>query len=233
MNERMVGTPIRGREFSACGPPRRFFWLFAATLSCLLFTACDLQMPFKPMATAVPLLAGRLLPWSEGTVVEGRRVVLCRSLGDPREGICRLQKKAVTTDSQGQFQFFGLEEGTYFILYDSGLSDFELAMEHWGGQLLYFGDRVWLKEFLGVDLDQENLELHVPEGISFSPHGGWLSSYCALTLSVGRSPFIIAHDMEIAREEHRLRCLVPELVPGQTRWVEFQVASFVENMIEG
>ena len=99
-------------------------------------------------------------------------------------------------------------------------------MDRWAGQELRFGDTEWLSEFLEVDLDTEPVEFRVPEGISHSPHQGWLTHYCTLTLSVGSSPFIIAHDMEKAQQDRELRCFVVEIVRDRPVSIEIQAAYF-------
>lgn len=138
-------------------------------------------------------------------------------------------KTATNTDDEGHFTISGLPTGTYFILYDSGLSEFDEAMDRWGGEVLRFGDMDWLSEFLDVDLKTEPVEFRVPEGISRSPHEGWLTHYCTLTLSIGDSPFIVAHDIELAQTERELRCLKVDVTPGKPVFIEVQAAYFGER----
>ena len=169
---------------------------------------------------------GTLIPWGKGSPVEDRHVTLCRLQDEPEGGLCELMPSAAITDSVGRFELPSVPTGKYFILYDSGLEDFDQAMKEWGGKTLSFGDTDWLSDFLGVDLAAEPVEFRVPEDISHSPHEGWLNHYCTLTLSVGRSPFIIAHDMELAQESRLLSCLIVDVSPGATVDVEIQAAYY-------
>lgn len=201
----------------------RFFLLLIVIIA---LSACGPQILSPEAPTQTVSILGRLRPWRAGTPISGRRVTLCRSQGDPRDGLCTLLEGAVTTDRQGRFQMYDVPAGTYFVLYDSGLSDFDAAMAKWGGKELHFGDREWLADFLGVASSDNGLEYRVPEGISLSPHAGWLSSYCLLTLLVGESPFIIAHDLESASHERELHCALIDVAPGQMTRVDVQVLYF-------
>ena len=192
----------------------------------IALVACQSQILSPDKPTQAVSVIGILRPWTAGTPVSGRRVTLCHSQGDPREGVCTLQEDAVTTDQQGRFQMYGVPVGTYFVLYDSGLSDFDEALAEWGGKMLQFGSQEWLAEFLGVNLSEDGFEYRVPEGISFSPQAGWLSSYCLLTLLVGESPFIIAHDLESASHDRELHCALIDVAPGQAAKVDVQVLYF-------
>ncbi len=190
----------------------------------LLIGACTettepAEMPFAE-------LEGRVTPWGSKSHVEGRKIVLCQTTGEAKDGDCVLSKTASTTDITGKFTVFEVQAGNYFLLYDSGLSDFEQAMERWGGQTLRFGEADWLSEFLGVDVNSEPVEFRVPEGISHSPHEGWLNHYCTITLSIGNSPFIVAHDMLLAESERELRCQKIDITPGQVQTIVLQVAYF-------
>jgi len=198
-------------------------WLGFSFLIALICSSCRIDFLADPSPTPVPELTGKLVPWTATSPIDGRHVLLCQSLGDPRQGNCLLMDSAIESDKYGRFAFYGVEIGTYFIMYDSGLSDFDSAMTQWGGQVLHFGDRVWLSEFLGVDLNEDEIELRVPDGISLSPHTDWLSSYGVLTLMLGNSPFIIAHDMEKARDSKELQCQIVQISPGKTINVQFRV----------
>jgi hypothetical protein len=178
--------------------------------------------------TEIPIaeLVGRVTPWGSKSHVEGRKIVLCQRTGEPTEGECVLSKTASTTDKAGDFTASEVQAGSYFLLYDSGLSDFDQAMDRWGGQTLRFNDPDWLSEFLGVDVNSEPVEFRVPEGISHSPHEGWLNHYCTITLSIGNSPFIVAHDMLLAESERDIRCQQVDITPGQVQTIVLQVAYF-------
>ena len=208
---------------------RSVFFFLALVILGGVPDACQ-PLPLTPETYAPEVsVLGVFRPWTADTPVANRRVTLCGSQGDPRDGVCTLMESSVTTDRQGRFQIYDVPTGTYFLLYDSGLSDFDEALEEWGGKTLHFGDQEWLSEFMGVDLSDDDFEYRVPEGISFSPHAGWLSSYCLLTLLVGESPFIIAHDLEQASHERELHCALINVLPGQPARVDLQVLYFGEQ----
>ena len=200
--------------------------LFALIVISIAQAACVPRILQSETPTPTVSIIGRLRPWATGTPIAGRRVALCRSQGDPREGFCDLMQNVETTDQQGRFQFYDMPPGTYFLLYDSGLSDFDEALARWGGETLHFGDQEWLSDFLDVDLSSDGYEYRLPEGISYSPQAGWLSSYCLLTLMVGESPFILAHDLESASHDRELHCALIDVAPGQTAKVDVQVLYF-------
>lgn len=179
--------------------------------------------------TAIPQIQGMLVPWGTNSPVGGRYVVLCQLSGPPQDGECLLMETAAETDYTGAFNISGVNEGSYFVLYDSGLSDFQKALEEWGGETLTFADMDWLSEFLDLDLRTDPVELRVPEGISHSPHEGWLTHYCTLTLLVGNSPFIVAHDMDWAQEERDLQCLIVDVRLGEREDITVQAAYFGGN----
>lgn len=190
--------------------------------------ACNSRIQASETSATAISIIGVLRPWTAGTPIARRRVALCRSQGDPRDGLCDLMPGTVETDRQGRFQFYGVPAGTYFLMYDSGLSDFDAAVEEWAGKTLRFGDQEWLSDFLRVDLSEGAFEYRLPESISLSPNVDWLSTYCLLTLSVGESPFIIAHDLESASHDRELHCALVNVVPGQTAKVDVQVLYFGE-----
>lgn len=195
-------------------------------LSSIFQAACSLQTVSPETPTVTVSIVGVLRPWTADTPIAGRHVALCKSQGDPRDGLCELLPHTVDTDRQGRFQFYDVPAGTYFLLYDSGLSDFDEAMAKWGGKTLHFGDQEWLSDFLGVDFSSGEIEYRMPEGISLSPDVDWLSSYCLLTLLVGESPFIIAHDLESVSHDRELHCAVINVLPDQTSRVDVQVLYF-------
>jgi hypothetical protein len=190
--------------------------------------ACTSQILQSSTPTAVVNIIGVLRPWTDSVPVEARRIALCRSQGDPRDGLCELISETATTDGQGRFHISGIPTGAYFLLYDSGLNDFDEAMAKWAGQTLHFGDQDWLSDFLGVDLTGDSIDYRTPEGISLATDVDWLSSYCLLTLLVGESPFIIAHDLQSASHDQELHCAVINVMPGQTSRVDVQVLYFGE-----
>jgi hypothetical protein len=196
----------------------------------VILTACSDVSFWKPHASPEPAgnVTGTVHAWVEGTPVSGRHIVLCRSQADPREGNCDLMDRSAETDFFGRFQLDDVPQGTYFVLYDSGLSDFHQAMERWGGETLNFGNREWLTEFLGVDPDNEEPSFRIPEGIEISPHDDWLRPYCMLTLLVGNSPFIIAHDLDRIQDVEELTCELLVVFADDTAEVDIQVIQFDE-----
>ena len=188
--------------------------------------ACNPQTASPETPTATVSIITVLRPWTADTPIAGRHVALCQSQGDPRNGLCELLPHTVDTDHQGRFQFYDVPAGTYFLLYDSGLSDFDEAMARWGGKTLHFGNEEWLSDFLGVDLSQGEVDYRMPEGITLSPNVDWLSSYCLLTLLVGESPFIIAHDLQSVSHDRELHCALVTVLPGQTARVDVDVLYF-------
>lgn len=195
-------------------------------LGSILQAACNPRILTSATPTATVGIIGVLKPWTISTPIAGRHLALCRSLGDPRDGLCELMPRTVETDRQGRFQFYDVPAGTYFLLYDSGLSDFDKAMARWGGETLRFGDQAWLSDFLSVDFSEGEINYRMPEGISLSPDVDWLSSYCLLTLLVGESPFIIAHDLQSVSHDRELHCALINVIPGQTARVDVQVLYF-------
>ncbi|HSG18550.1 MAG TPA: hypothetical protein VLE70_19810, partial [Anaerolineae bacterium] len=198
-------------------------FLLALVILGVAQVACQPSLLVPEAQSPEVSVLGLFRPWTAETPVADRRVALCGGLGDPRDGLCTLMEDSVTTDRQGRFQFYDVPAGIYFLLYDSGLSDFDEALAKWGGKTLHFGDQEWLSEFLEVDLSDDDFEYRIPEGISFSPQAGWLSSYCLLTLLVGESPFIIAHDLEQASHDRELHCALVNVLPDQPAKVDIQV----------
>ena len=199
-------------------------------LSVLCLTACDMFSVYKRPrpATTEPggAISGTVTPWTEGTPIAGRHIALCRSLGDPRSGRCELLPQSAETNQLGHFIIDDIPPGTYFILYDSGLSYFDKSLARWGGEVLHFGDKVWLSEFLSVDLESQDPTFRIPDGIEVTPHENWLRPYCVLTLLVGDSPFIIAHDLDRVKQDGELSCKLVTVESSSLQTVEIQVIIF-------
>lgn len=194
----------------------------------LTIVGCVNEIPWKTAPTPEPggTVQGTLHAWVDGAPIKDRHIVLCRSQGDPREGNCDLMNRAVDTDFFGRFEIADVPQGTYFVLYDSGLSDFNEALDRWGGETLHFGSLAWLSDFLGVDLENEEPTFRIPQGIEISPHDDWLRPYCVVTLLVGNSPFIIAHDLELVKTEEVVSCELLTVEVDTTVQVDLQVIQF-------
>lgn len=172
----------------------------------------------------VPAVSGTLGPWRDSTPIAGRRIVLCQVIEEGGGG-CVLMESAVTSDDQGRFEVYDVPPGEYFILYDSGLSDFDEAMERWGGQTFRWFDDEWLDEYFGLYVEGQWAELHIPEGVS--PGSDRIFAYCQFALLIGDSPFVLAHVLGQAFQDERiLEPVMVEVTEGQTSQVEFQVVYF-------
>lgn len=191
-----------------------------------MMSACAGGLPFKRAESPAGSVSGKLHPWTPNIPIANRRITLCRTIGDPTDGNCELLATAVVSDENGRFRFDNVPEGIYYVLYDSGMSDFDAALQKWGGRSLHFGNREWLIEFLGADPDDGWVSYRLPEGIFPTPHDGWLSHYCGLTLLIGQSPFIIAHDMDLARDQRQLHCFLVEVKSGANSQIDLSVTYF-------
>jgi hypothetical protein len=179
-----------------------------------------------PTPTLVPAVKGTLEPWTDDTPIAGRHIVACQIV---KEGECALMESAVTSNDQGEFEIYGMPRGEYFFLYDSGLSDFDEAMERWGGQVFGFFDSEWLNEYFGLYAPPgEWVEFHVPEGVSITDTER-LFAYCQFSLMLGKSPFVLAHVIGQEFQDNRvLEPVTVDIAEGQTSQVEFQVVYYGE-----
>lgn len=196
---------------------------FAALLVAGLMAACQpAPQPTPETPTPIPpaVIEGQLTPpisetdTTEATVSQ-RRVALCALDEDtPDSTSCTLQPPVTTTDPEGSFRFDDVEPGSYLLLYDSGLGEFDAAVGQWTDETLYPGDWPWLRdEFLELEPDASTI-VHVPGGL---PEGATLSrgEYGTQTLMLDDSPFIIAHSVGVEDEQTLLDLITIRAEPGQ------------------
>ena len=193
-------------------------------LALSVLKACDMPWTVPPPRTGG--IVGRLEPWNGQELVTHRYVALCRQIQDARPGECDLMQRATVTDATASFSFENVPVGTYFLMLESGVGDFEAMLNEWGGKRLHLGDPVWLSDFLNVNLEEEWQTLLIPEGVPWSPHRHWLREYCRLTLMIDQSPIIIAHDLDLAAESRQLHCLLVTVKPDLTRSVTVKAPWF-------
>jgi len=148
--------------------------------------------------------------------IAGRKVALCQLLGSQEfeEGLtrtpveCTLLETVAVSDEKGHFEFRDVSPGIYLLFYDSGLSDFDVAVEEWAGKTLRIGDTEWLLgSFLANDkpkmpLFSELAHYMVMQGMEKT------QQYMALHLMVGQSPFILAHDVDRVIKEDEISIIL-------------------------
>jgi formylglycine-generating enzyme required for sulfatase activity len=179
--------------------------------------------PVPPTATPLPAVSGVLVPWKEGTPISGRQIVLCQIDGDPEDipVDCILIESATITDKRGRFQISRVPPGMYFVFYDSGLSDFGAGLERWGGQRIEFGNAEWRQnEYLE---GEEWVDTHLPPGMSLTAENyNWAIAYMSVTLLMGKSPFVVAHDIGKALK-YDFDPVIIDVTKGQPVQVEIPV----------
>lgn len=188
--------------------------------------------PVPPTAVPVPSVSGRLTPWGEDTPIADRHVVLCRIVGERQElpADCVLLESAVVSGEDGRFQLYDVPPGAYYVLYDSGRSDFDDGLERWGGQTFSWDDSEWQVELFGVEESDDGWVLTLmPQGYEVDANVDFLLSYFPATLLLGDSPFIIAHDIRQSVEEKVLELVVVDVTEGLPSTVEFPVLKFGEG----
>lgn len=190
--------------------------LFIAILAVLVMAACQ-PVPTPPPTTPTPepaaVVEGRLSPPSPGAAVEGIPVALCRVSASG--GACELRAPAAYTVAAGEFRFEDVSPGAYLLVYGSGAGDFEAALARWAGALLRPGDWPWLRdEFLMLGEGAEPA-VHVPAQVARDALFG-RGSYGTLTLQVGKSPFVVAHDITAVDGAAQAELLAVQVPPGET-----------------
>jgi len=134
---------------SACGPGLMFGPTVTPTqTSTPTSTSTSTPLPTATAtSTPVPLPPhGTLIPATTNAEIADRSLVLCKQEhAGAIDLTCVLQTTYVTSDASGHFQFGkDLADGSYFLFYDSGWTDFQAGMKQWGGQEIHVGDLKWL-----------------------------------------------------------------------------------------
>ncbi|MGB2895045.1 MAG: hypothetical protein WBB65_02630 [Anaerolineales bacterium] len=176
-----------------------------------------------------PSVSGMLTPWGEDIPIAGRQVVLCHIVGEGQElpADCVLWESAVVSGENGEFEFYDVPAGAYYVLYDSGRGDFDAGLERWGGQTFSWDDSEWQKELFWEEAPDDGMaQLLVPRGYELNDDWEFLLAYFPATLMLGDSPFIVAHDTGQAVEDHVLELVVVEVTEELPGSVEFPVLEF-------
>lgn len=146
-------------------------------------------------------IEGTILPFNEHPV-DNRQVALCKIETDygyveiPIN--CVLQEFSAVSDEDGEFTFRGVPEGSYLVLYDSGLGDFDAGMEKYAGQTIKIGDTDWVYDEFGDEFGvQIPLFVEAEQFIEINTFETY-QSYTISMLMVKDSPFVVAHDTPTA-----------------------------------
>lgn len=111
---------------------------------------------------------------------------------------CTLLETVAVSDQNGFFEFKEIPLGNYLLFYDSGLSDFDVAVGKWAGKTLRISDRKWLLESF-LETDKSEISLHLfKESANLLAMQGMerTQQYLMATFMIGNSPFILAHDVD-------------------------------------
>lgn len=160
----------------------------------LLLLLCVVNLVLSGCGSSQPTIVGEIVEYGEYPIV-GRKIALCQIPDSEDFESCTLLETVAVSDEKGLFEFRDLTAGAYILFYDSGLSDFDAAMEKWAGQSIRIGDTKWL---LDSFLEEDNPRLPL-----FSELANLLATrgmertqfYMALNFMLGDSPFILAHDV--------------------------------------
>ena len=200
--------------------------LVASPRSILKSFNAELNATLSP--SQVVKITGRVQPWANEPIA-GRNLVLCELLDETSPIYpCRVTSYTAITDGEGRFEITEVMPGRYLILYDSGLGDFAQRLRLWESKDIQVGDLEWL---------MDNLFRDEPDRTFIVCRGMYDFYYYhfELTLGAGGSPFMVAHDVEMAiayKESKRttlppaaFRPVVVQTEQGHSSNIEFPIFS--------
>jgi hypothetical protein len=177
---------------------------------------------------------GKLNPWSTQPITD-RQIVLCKlSETHPLSPYhCHLTSFSATSDQAGKFSITNVDPGRYFVLYDTGMADFEEGLSFWEGKELEPGIKAWEKEhFDHLYQCGEDLIFILPNEVT-DPRRSFYFHRTQYVFNRCGTYFLIAHDIETALsyEDHGQSRLpndvfiptVIEVVEDYDTYVEFDV----------
>ena len=146
-------------------------------------------------------IEGTILPYHEHPA-GNRQVALCKVETDygyveiPIN--CELQGITATSDENGEFTLRNVPEGSYLVLYDAGLGDFEAGMSKYAEQTVKIGDTDWIYDEFGDEFGvQIPLFAETEQFVEINSFETY-QSYAISMLMVKGSPFVVAHDTPAA-----------------------------------
>lgn len=175
-----------------------------------------------PTPTPPPSIIGTLESW-EGSAIAGRKIVLCQITDNQAHypADCTLMPSVAISDDQGRFQFSDVPPGTYFLLYDSGYADFSTGLDRWAGQILKLGDPAWLVDnYFEFESDAVSIDITLFKGMPLNMN---VVAYLTHSLALGRSPFILAHEMDETFSRKVFTPVFATVISDQPAQVEFEV----------
>ncbi len=190
----------------------------------LFFIPISLLLILAACGEKKPSVTGTVTQWADDTQVANRQLALCKAVSESTTPWmdCVLETSISSTDSDGHFEFYDLEPGVYYIFYESGLGDFDEAMDYWGGRTFSWLDDDWNDEYWNefVGFSGGWVELHVPEGMpeELITNSEFRNAYLQYFLLYPPSPFFVAFDVEKSFdmqgffESH----IIVEVVEGET-----------------
>jgi hypothetical protein len=191
-------------------------WLLILLIILLMLPACS---------SSKNKIAGNIEEYQDYPIA-GRKIAICQFQADQEFYTnlpdSMLLDKIATSDKNGYFEFTDVPEGNYLLLYDSGLVDFETAVEKWAGKTLKLSDYNWIAhDYLGSE--DGTVKMNIYNGmlnllVEFG--GEAAKTYMRLHLILDNSPFIVAHDVEKAVKENKISIIVVK-VPQKGNQVSF------------
>ncbi|GAB4479003.1 MAG: hypothetical protein Kow00124_24080 [Anaerolineae bacterium] len=191
--------------------------IYTLLLAALLLAACTPAATLESIGEGTGedislTVQGTLIAHNDTPSAAGIAVALCRSVdgGAYLPADCTLLPDKDISDAAGHFTFEDVEPGVYFVLYESGLADFDAALAAWGGRTLRPGDWAWVRDDLLGLAAGEAVNLHVPLMPAISPPLD-RTEYGLHTLLLGESPFVLAHHIEAAGDRSLVRPVTVEV----------------------